>query len=693
MIQIIAFTLFLFVSFSSFSQVVTKQEAQLAAFHFIQQLNPEYKGLNEPELFQTAFTKLNEPAWYLFTTPSNGFIILSAEKAAFPILAFSADASFTNEKASFPPSFIYWMDQRTAEIEEIRREQFQSDEQTDILWEALITGTNSFAHFKTRSISPLLKSAWNQDCRYNEMCPVDAAGPCGRVYAGCVATAMGQIMYYWRFPQTGNGTTTYSAPPYGTQYVNFGSTTYHWDQMQGSIYSSHPELAKMLYHAGVSVKMNYSPSGSGASSSDVPSALKNKFRYATANYRSKSNYLTTNWNNLLISNLDLQRPVYYSGSGSGGGHAWVCDGYQGSDHFHFDWGWSGAYNGYYYLSNLNPGSNTFNSWQAAIVDILPPAALYPQYCNGQKILSAISGSFDDGSGPVAEYQSNVNCSWLIKPSVPVDWIRLNFVYFDTQADYDIVTIYDGETTSSPVLGTYSGSTLPTLIQGTNQAMLVTFSTDNSIQTNGFLAEYYANPSKFCSGTVYLNDLSGIIEDGSGPDFLYANSTNCRWTLDVPGAQKFYVHFLEFKTEPTMDKLRILDLVNNSLIAEFSGAQIPSPLEITASRIQFHFITNATVQDNGWKLSYSVSTETDEIQQQSISIFPNPASETLTVIIPGFSGKSDISVFDLSGKLCHFTHVSAGNENITIDISQLIKGMYFVVVTTDQRIYRSKLFKQ
>ncbi len=666
------------------------QEAREAAFHFISQMNTSVKSSENLILSHTGMTSKQEPAWYAFTTGNNGYMIISAEKSAYPVIAYSVNEPFFDNNTAFPPAFQFWMEQRSAEIEEIRNENYLPDPKTTELWNQLCTGSANIAELKSKSITPLLKSSWNQDCYYNELCPVDASGPCNHVYAGCVATAMAQIMYYWRFPQTGNGTTSYNASPYGNQYVNFGTTTYKWDQMKGSVYSSHPELAKLLYHAGVSVWMNYSPSGSGANSDDVPSALKNKFRYASATYRSKSNYSPTNWNALLAGNLDNKYPIYYSGSGSSGGHAWNCDGYQGTDYFHFDWGWSGAYNGYYYLDNLNPGSYTFNSWQAAVLDIYPPATSYPYFCTGQKELTAISGSFDDGSGPKAEYQGNVNCSWLIKPTLPVDWIRLNFVNFDTESANDVVTIYCGETASSPVLGTYSGNSLPPIIQCNGQAMLVTFTSNSNIQLNGFLAEYSANPSKFCSGTTTITELSGTIEDGSGLDFQYSNSSNCRWQLDFPQAQKIQFNFLEFETEAGMDKLRFLDVNNNTLIAEYSGTLIPPPLEITVPKLQIHFITNASVQMNGWKLMYSVVTGTENGIENELMAFPNPAEETVTFSLK--SGMSDafIRIYDLSGRL----HIQKSQENtghnFSLDISELPSGMYIVLLETGGNKLRTKL---
>jgi hypothetical protein len=370
-------------------------------------------------------------------------------------------------------------------------------------------------------------------------------------------------------------------------------------------------------------------------------------------------------------------PVYYSGSGASGGHAFITDGYQGTEHFHFDWGWSGAFNGYYYLNNLNPGSNSFTNSQKAVIDIYPPTTSYPQYCAGQNTLTSVSGSFSDGSGPIANYQANSNCSWLIKPNVPVDFIRLNFVKFNTESTQDFVTVYDGETTSAPVLGTFSGDNLPSMLQTNGQAMLVTFTSNGSVQNSGFLAEYFSVPSKFCTGTVILTDPSGTFDDGSGPEYQYTNSSNCRWVIEPPGATFVHIYFTEFDTEPLNDKVRILNLDNSSVVAEFSGSQLPPPIEVNASKVMIHFTSNATVQSSGWAIAYSTVTDISEINDPVFSVFPNPASDKVFIRFQKQPVSATINIYDLSGRLVMSEEVVSNGETSELNISHLTPGLYIV----------------
>ncbi|MGC9336786.1 MAG: C10 family peptidase, partial [Candidatus Cloacimonadia bacterium] len=186
------------------------------------------------------------------------------------------------------------------------------------------------------------------------------------------AVAMAQIMRYHKYPEHGTGSSSYYYGPYGWISADFGNATYNWDNMPNYLTDYNDDVALIGFHCGVSVEMMYGPEGSGAYSSDVPYALINYFNYASSvSYEERWYYSDTQWENLLQTELSAKRPVYYSGSGSSGGHAFVCDGYNGS-YFHFNWGWGGLYNGYFYLSALNPGTHDFNSWQAAVVGIKSP---------------------------------------------------------------------------------------------------------------------------------------------------------------------------------------------------------------------------------------------------------------------------------------------------------------------------------
>ena len=139
-------------------------------------------------------------------------------------------------------------------------------------------------------------------------------------------------------------------------------------------------VATLMYHCGVSVDMNYSPDSSGAGSEIVAEALKNYFNYSmeTVHYY-RSGFSDSDWIAMLKYDLDLSRPIWYRGKGSGGGHAFVFDGYSSGNYFHVNWGWGGYCDEYYVINNLNPGpggigsgsNGIYNDNQAAIFGIRP----------------------------------------------------------------------------------------------------------------------------------------------------------------------------------------------------------------------------------------------------------------------------------------------------------------------------------
>lgn len=157
-----------------------------------------------------------------------GYVLVSVSDNTFPVLGYSMKGSFTGEDP--PPALMAWLryygrqmdavsglTQPAPEIKKMR-ERYSNRQATD-------------AHSTQDVVEPLLRTVWDQGNYYNGMCPPDPAGPGGRCYAGCVATAVGQLMFYHRWPQQGTGEYSYVHPGYGVQYANYGETTYQWNGM------------------------------------------------------------------------------------------------------------------------------------------------------------------------------------------------------------------------------------------------------------------------------------------------------------------------------------------------------------------------------------------------------------------------------------------------------------------------------
>ena len=363
---------------------VTEDYAQLA---YIQQTNSQGEGVQAAPV----------NALYVFNF-DNHFVMTSADTRVIPILAYSTESSFHTE--GLPGSLDWFLDEYAREIESILRD--VSDEEsvtTANEWNLWLSGEVSMMA-NAAIVGPLLETSWNQNSPYNLFCPADPNGPGGHTYAGCVACALAQIIRYWQYPSSGLGSHTYEANysgysssygNYGTQSVDFSAATYDYSLMPLSLNNSSPsaqinEVAKLMYHCGVAVDMMYGAGGSGAYDNMAANALGTYFGYSGATLKYKSSYTDNSWLNLIKSELNGLRPVYYSGSNTGG-HAFVCDGYDNQNKLHFNWGWSGSYNGYYTVSSLNPGSYDFSGSQMAIIGI---DASQPMINTNSKSLSILT---------------------------------------------------------------------------------------------------------------------------------------------------------------------------------------------------------------------------------------------------------------------------------------------------------------
>ena len=376
---------------------------------------------------------------YLFQY-ANGFVLTSADDSAIPIVAYGYNTvvNETQDNASFKA----FLNSKQQEMQQINSQRADNSV-TSAKWRILLA--NQFDRTDTRNLNPLVQTRWNQGWPYNMYCPVDAAGSGGHVYAGCVATAMSQVMKYWNWPNTGVGSHSYYAYGYGNQSANFGQTTYNWTAMPNSVGGANEEVGRLLYQLGISVDMGYSPTGSGAQSYDAVDALETHFRYnAGIQLNSKYQYSEEAWDAMLTAELDNARPLYYHGFGDGGGHAFVCDGYQGTDYFHFNWGWSGSYDGYFLTDNLNPGYE-FNDGQGAMFNV------YPLNYNMSMVKLSLQGNNCSvgEQTPIAINSLPIMPQWNVNNiSFVIDYDASNMVYTGYESTQ---TMLDGGTITSNII--------------------------------------------------------------------------------------------------------------------------------------------------------------------------------------------------------------------------------------------------
>jgi hypothetical protein len=350
------------------SAPVSVEKAKTVAFNFIKNVDSQISSLD------LVYTR--HDAFYVFGSQS-AWVIVSAQDAILPILAYSTESQFKVPEnyadTTVGNNFWGWINVIEKQIRFVAENNISATDEIQNQWISMSRGNNKSP---TTVVPPLLTTTWNQDWPYNSMCPTDPWGPGGHVYAGCVAVAMAQIMKYHNWPSQGLGSYGYTWQSYPYSGANFGTTTYNWANMPNSISSVNADVSTIIYHAGVATRSMWGSSSTGVvvTSNDNPmlTGFINYFKmaFSTIKYVLKSDYTDTDWHNLIQAELIANRPVYYRGDGSLS-HAWVCDGVDAGNYYHFNWGWGGSYNGYFALSNINPGGNNLSNNQHALVGIKP----------------------------------------------------------------------------------------------------------------------------------------------------------------------------------------------------------------------------------------------------------------------------------------------------------------------------------
>lgn len=338
---------------------VTEQQALTIARQFMQG-----KSFQQKQVRRAAAVGDNQ--FYVFNAEGqNGFVIVSADDRTTPVLGYADKGSLEMNK--LPVNARRWLEGYAEEIKALGE-----DVQANTHPRRVIGAP----------VAPLLTCHWDQGAPYNLQCPID--GKYNSV-TGCVATAMAQVMYYHKWPQS--ATTAIPAYITSTKGLNLSelpATTFKWDQMKDSY--SYDEtgaaadaVAELMRYCGQAVRMDYTSNESGAS---VGAAhLINYFGYSkTAQNMNRSYYTTTEWEAMIYKELSNARPVLYSGNSGSGGHQFVIDGYDDKGLFHVNWGWGGYADGHFVLSVLNPdgrgigggsSSNGYTRWQDAIIGVQP----------------------------------------------------------------------------------------------------------------------------------------------------------------------------------------------------------------------------------------------------------------------------------------------------------------------------------
>ncbi len=319
------------------AEKVPVERAQEYATAYLQEHSPSTIRVKS-----TAMLGNEQDAYYLINFLPQGWALVAADDLVSPIIAYSAEGSLDMNR--LPDNMKFMLNQYEKQMLRI----IQTEKDTHPRW---LTPIGALTRASGVAIEPLIQVNWNQSNPYNVYCPM------GKALVGCVAVAMSQAMSVQRYPARPTGSVSYSSANYGAMKINFDNErAYNWDDIMSGA-NNYDEAARLLYHAGMSVKMMYGEDGSGIPSSDaarISNALKVNFSYPDDVRHVKREQYTDDWQQLLLNELNAGRAIVYNGIDEihSSGHSFNIDGYDGDGHFHVNWGWGGYGNNYFSLEAL-----------------------------------------------------------------------------------------------------------------------------------------------------------------------------------------------------------------------------------------------------------------------------------------------------------------------------------------------------
>ena len=349
--------------FTTMANPITESQASAIASRFMASKSKPSTSLQMvqkgPRLNATG--TVDKAAYYVFNSGQSGYVIVSGDDQAPAVLGYSDKGTFDSNQVP----------EAMQELLDSYAEQMIALSQGGKAERLLSAGP---------AIAPLLTCEWSQNNPYNIMLPYVN----GRhSVAGCVATAMAQVMYYYKWPER----PTAPIPAYTTTSVHINMpelpiVNFDWNLMQDTYMSDDTTsaaalaAARLTLYCAQSVEMDYLGGAAGATSTRIPMMLSTYFDYEpSAHSIGRDNYSSQEWAEALYNELASGRPVIYSGSKKTGAHAFICDGYDGNGMYHINWGWNGLSNGYFLLNVLNPDEQGTGSASGTYGYILSQAAI------------------------------------------------------------------------------------------------------------------------------------------------------------------------------------------------------------------------------------------------------------------------------------------------------------------------------
>lgn len=651
---------------------VSIEKAQRVGEKFMKESTSFRNRSVSSELVYTYSDAEGTPYIYIFNVSGAGFVAVSAEDRVKPILAYSTEGTFSAENIA--PAFNFTIKDYTDDIQYIRENNVERLADISEEWIRVEKTGCVKATRNTRTVPILLETLWNQNYPYNSLCPEDEGGNGGHVYAGCVATAMAQVIKYYNYPAQGTGSHSYKPDSYPTQTANYGETFYNFERMPMQLDSTSTEedifyIAQLQWHCGIGVDMMYGPSGSGAYSDYVPDAASSYFGYShDMELIYKDWYWGGNFSEMLKGELDLGHPLYYSGQddSGAGGHAFVCDGYDENDYFHFNWGWDGKDNAWCAMGAVNTTKYAFNTWNAAIQGFVPADENY--YKRPAKVVEM----------EVVENETDMEGDF----SVTLNWTNP-------------LTSINGEALN----------TIDSVIVKRDFETIAYFTTANPGESMTYINELEEDGNYEYSVLVYNEFGYSIpvyqrIMVGPKCDLVFEmfDEGGDGWKGGSISIARDGVRIAKITMEDGAQETRVVPMLQGNLTFIWNKAWFSGDY-YTEDEISFN-IYNANDEllysspDSliiGRLFDYTNmcqdTTSVDETYHNStnINVFPNPAKGQVTVYAKDMR---QIKVYDIVGR--EVKSVLVKKDEMTVDVNDLDNGVYFISVETRNGLISKKI---
>lgn len=311
----------------------------------------------------------SDAQYYIFNSNNdNGFVIISGDDQLTPIVGYSDDCRI----GEMPPALAEWLNVYSSYVDDVRSGAVEHVSTT------AATGTR---------IEPMLQTSWNQSAPYNNFCP-EVSGQ--RTPTGCTATAMAQVMKFHEWPASPKKAISWlNNITNKTETIDITKHVYDWDNMLNHYRDGYntvqaDAVAQLMVDVGKAINSSYTLSGTGSNEVSAARGLVNVFDYSPEIKVIKRNeYTYDEFISIIRENLEARQPIVHTGHGQSyeAGHAFVCDGIDKDNLLHIDWGWDGAFNGFFDLGSMAPGGSgigggqdRYNVGQAMIVNIRPRQA-------------------------------------------------------------------------------------------------------------------------------------------------------------------------------------------------------------------------------------------------------------------------------------------------------------------------------